>query len=90
MSNRNRAPARVIGEIKPISDANKLLWERYQRPMEAAAATFNAAIQNTQNILGRVIIESEGLDPDKYLFDVDNMRIIPRPNTGGNGGGKPQ
>lgn len=86
MSQRSRAPARIIGEIKPLSDANKLLWERYQGPMNAAAAQFNAAIANTQNLLGRIIIESEGMDPDKYLLDVDKMRIVPRPPEGANGG----
>ena len=86
MSQRNRQPARVIGEIKPLSDASKLLWEKYQRPMEAAAQAFNNAILNNQNIIGRIIIESEGLDPDKYLLDVDKMRIVPRPPEGVNGG----
>lgn len=76
---------RVIGEIKPLSDANKLLWERYQGPMNAAAAQFNAAIANTQNILGRIIMEREGVDPDTHVLDVDRMRIIPRPKGGVNG-----
>lgn len=74
------------GEIRPISDANKLLWERYYGPMNAAAAQMNAAIQNTQNILGAVILEREGVSPDTHVFDADNLRIIPRPRKGDNGG----
>ena len=84
MSNRDRRSARVIGEIKPISDTNKLLWERYYGPMQAAAAQFNAAIQNTQNILGAIILEREGFSPDTHIFDADNLRVIPRPQPGNN------
>lgn len=81
MSNRSRGPARIIGEIKPISDANKLLWERYFNPMQAAAAQFNAAIRNTEQILAAVIIEREGFTTDTHVFDMEKMRVIPRPKA---------
>lgn len=74
---------RVIGEIRPISDAHKLLWERYYGPMQAAAAQLNAAIQNTQNILAGIILEREGFSPETHLFDADKLRIIPRPRAKG-------
>jgi hypothetical protein len=66
-------------EGKPLSDKSVLLWERYHKPMQAAAATFNAAIANTQNLLGGIILESEGFDPETHVFDADKMRIVPRP-----------
>lgn len=65
----------------PLSDASKLLWERYQGPMNAAAQQFNAAIANTQNLLARIIIEREGLDPDHHVLDVDVMGIRSRPKA---------
>jgi len=74
---RNRV-TREIGIVHPISDKNKLLWERYYGPMQAAAAQFNAAIQNTQNLLGAIIIEAEGFDPRSSVFDADHMAIRPR------------
>lgn len=63
----------------PLSDKATLLWERYHTPMQAAATQLNAAIANTQNILGRIILETEGFDPATHIFDADNMRIIVRP-----------
>lgn len=83
MSNRQRG--RVIGEIKPISDKSKLLWERYYKPMQGAAAALNAAIQNTENIIGGIILEAEGLSPDTHMFDPAKMRAVPRPRAKDNG-----
>ena len=88
MSQRSRSTPRIIGEIKPISDKSKLIWERYYGPMNGAAQALNVAIQNTQNILGGIILELEGVSPETHIFDVDKMRIIPRPQVkGGNGNG---
>ncbi len=70
---------RVVGETKPISDKSKLLWQQYFAPMQGAAAALNAAITNTQNILGGIILEIEGVTPETHIFDADNLRIIPRP-----------
>lgn len=81
MSQRRRAIALVTGEIRPISDANKLLWERYYKPMQAAAAQFNAAITNTQNILAAIIMEREGVSTETHVFDMDKLRIVPRPRV---------
>jgi hypothetical protein len=91
MSNRrigNRiTPPLETGEIRPLSDASKLLWERYWGPMNAAATQLNLALNNAQNILGALILEKEGVDPEKFSVDVDKMRIVPRPrNIGANGG----
>lgn len=88
MSQRKRGIALMgVGEIRPISDASKLLWERYWGPMNAAAAQFNAAVTNTQNILAAIIIEREGLSPETHVFDMDKLRIVPRPRVKGGGNG---
>lgn len=75
---RNR---RTPGVVHPISDKAKLLWERYWGPMNGAAQSLNAALNNTMNLIGTIIVEMEGFDPKSHLFDADNMRIISRPNT---------
>jgi hypothetical protein len=77
---RSRRVKRTISIVHPVSDKSKLLWERYYIAMNGAAQAFNAAIVNTQNILGRIIIEAEGFDPDTHIFDADNLRIVSRPN----------
>lgn len=82
-----RTIKRAIGPVVPISDANKLMWERYIGPMQSAAAQLNAAIANTQNILAGIIIEREGFLTDTHIFDMDKLRIVPRPNVKGNGNG---
>lgn len=74
---------REVREIKPLSDKSVLFWERYAGPMQAAAAQMNAAIVNTQNIIGGIILEMEGLSPETHIFDADNMRCIPRPQKKG-------
>lgn len=76
-----RKNRREPGVVKPLSDKSKLLWEKYWTPMNAAAQGLNAAINNTMNLLGAIIIEMEGLDPTTHLFDADNLRIISRPNA---------
>ena len=87
MSNRRGVTPLMTGEIRPLSAESKLLWERYWGPMNSAAVQFNAALRNAENILGTIILEKEGLDPEKYLVDVEKMRIVPRPrNSGVNGG----
>lgn len=69
----------------PLSDKAVLFWERYHKPMNAAAQSLNAALVNTQNILAGIVIEMEGYDSATHLFDVDKMRIIPRPPEKDNG-----
>ncbi len=86
MSQRRNRIVREIGPVHPINDKNKLMWERYHGPMQAAAAQLNVAIQNTQNMLARIIMESEGFDADKHVFDMDKLVILPRPTKAeGNG-----
>lgn len=85
MSQRSRGPAREIGAIIPISDANKLLWERYYGPMQSAAAAFNAAIRNTENMLAAIIMEREGASTETHVFDIDKLRIIPKPKAPNDG-----
>jgi hypothetical protein len=72
---------REIGASQPISAESTLLWERWYKPMQAAAAQINAAITNTQNILAAIILEREGVSPDTHLLDIDKLRIIARPKT---------
>lgn len=79
MTKRQNRPLSIAPEAKPISDKSRLLWERYYAPMQGAAAALNAAIINTQNIIGGVILELEGVSSETHLFDADNMKIIPRP-----------
>lgn len=75
----SRKIRREIGTVRPLSDKSKLLWERYWGPMNGAAQALNAAIGNTQNLLASIIMEMEGLDPTKHSLDVENMRIVARP-----------
>ena len=76
------SPVESLPIVHELSDANKLLWERYYGPMNAAAQTLNAAIVNTQNLLARIIIEREGFEPDGQVFDMDRMVIRSRPKEG--------
>jgi len=77
---RNRVIGKIAGaQPHKLSDKSARLWESYYGPMSGAANALNAAIQNVQNILGRVIIAHEGFDPDTHMFDADRMQIIPRP-----------
>ena len=84
MSQRARRGIEI--PVHKISDKSKLLWERYQGPMQSAAASMNAAIQNTQNILAAVIMEAEGYDVETHLFDMERLVIIPRPPQPGDNG----
>lgn len=75
---------RIIGKVvgaepHKVSDKSARLWESYHGPMNGAAQALNAAIANVQNILGRIIITQEGLDPDTHLFDPGKMVIVQRP-----------
>jgi hypothetical protein len=83
---RNRG---VIGKIEvpthKVSDKSARLWESYFGPMNGAVQGLNSAIQNVQNILGRIIIAQEGMDPDTHVFDADRMVILPRPVGSNNG-----
>lgn len=82
MSNRrNRVlpmPAIKTPEHK-LSDKTARVWESYQRPMSGAIQALNAAIMNTQNVLGAIVLEMEGFSVDTHMFDVDRMVIIERP-----------
>lgn len=77
---RASADVKPILPSKPISDKSRLLWERYFAPMQGAAQALNAAIINTQNVLGGIILEMEGVSAETHVFDMDNMRIVPRPS----------
>jgi len=76
---RRIVSVRPSRDVKTISDTNKLLWERYWGPMNAAAQQLNAAILNAQNVVARIIIEREELNPDTHLLEVDRMVILERP-----------
>ncbi len=67
------------GEIHKVSDKGARLWESYYGPMNGAALALNAAIINVQNILGRIIMQLDGYDPDTHSFDPSRMVIVPRP-----------
>lgn len=95
MSRHRRSNAPVVGTLKPpteiksIGDKSYALWNRYFPPMQQAAQMLNAAIENTQNILGSIILEIEGCSAETYIFDADRMRIVPRSllkSTGENNG----
>ena len=79
---------RVIGKVAgaephKLSDKAARYWEKYYGPMQAAAASLNAAIANTHNIIGAVVLEIEGFDPATHIFDADNMQIVQRPKGDG-------
>ena len=76
------SPVESLPVVHELSDANKLLWERYYGPMNAAAQTLNAAIVNTQNLLARIIIEQEGFNADEHVLDMDRLVIRQRPKQG--------
>ncbi len=71
--------AKAVERPRPISAKSELLWQKYFVPMQSAAAALNSAIVNTQNIIGNLILEAEGVTSETHIFDADNMRIIPRP-----------
>lgn len=80
MSRRNRVIGKIAGdEPHKLSDKAARLWESYQRPMQGAAQALNAAIQNTENVLGGIIMQMEGFSPDTHLLDVGRMVIVRRP-----------
>jgi hypothetical protein len=85
MSRRPRAIAFPVSKAIPLTDKSKLLWSQYYGPAQAAAQQMNAAFGSMQNILARIIIESQGLDADTHLFDMDKLVIVPRPKGEGNG-----
>ncbi len=66
--------------IIAISDKSRLLWERWYSPMQSAAAALNGAIQNTNNLIAKIILEAEGYSTDTHLFDIDRCVILPRPH----------
>ncbi|MGH3589534.1 MAG: hypothetical protein ACRDRF_00655 [Pseudonocardiaceae bacterium] len=68
-----------------LSDKSKLAWERYYGPMQSAAAAFNAAIKNTENIVAAAILEAEGLSPETHFFDMNALEAVERPNAKGKG-----
>lgn len=75
-------------EIHDISDRSRLIWERFFRPMQSAAATLNIAIAAAQDVVAGQIMEAEGFSADEFLFDVDSLTIVRRPKKDGttNGG----
>lgn len=79
-------PKTVPLESFPLSDKGKLLWERYFTPMQAAAATFNTAIKNTEQLLASILLEIDGYSPETHVFDMDHLRIIKRPAVAGDNG----
>jgi hypothetical protein len=84
MSNRQRRGVLPLTPKKPpegkkLSGESQLLWERFFGPMQGAAAQFNAAIRNTENILAAMILEKEGFSAETHLFDMDRQVILPRP-----------
>lgn len=87
MKARNRIIGKVAGDQPHhISDKSARLWEKYYAPMQSAASALNAAILNTQNILGGIILDMEGFSRDTHIFNVDNLTIVRRPTVeGGNG-----
>lgn len=80
-------PARITPALpgEKISDKATLLWERYFKPMQNAAAALNAAVRNTENVLGGIILEMEGKSSETHIFDPDRMMIVQRPTAGENG-----
>lgn len=62
-------------EERDISDKNKLLWERFVKPMQAMAAQANAAIQSAQNLVAGIIIEAEGLKEEDWQFNMDTLKL---------------
>lgn len=68
-------------EKKDISDKSKLVWERFIGPLASAASQMNVALTNAQNIMAQRIIEAEGLNPDEWIFDIDNVQLVKRPEV---------
>lgn len=66
-------------ERRPISDKSKLTWERFIGPLQNMAANANAALQNSQNTVARLLIEQEGLNADEWMFDADRLELVKKP-----------
>lgn len=62
-------------EVRDISDGSKLVWGSFFGPMQEAAQKLNAAISITQNIIAAQIIKAEGLSPEEWMFNMDNLKL---------------
>ena len=79
---RNRVIGKIAGEQPhKLSDKAARVWEAYQGPMQAAAQAMNAAIVNTEKLLGGIILQMEGFSPETHLLDVGRMVILRRPDV---------
>lgn len=86
MAQKIGGQGRVIGKVDPphkVSDKAARLWESYYGPMNGAAQALNAAITNTQNILGRIVLEMDGFSTDTHILDAETMTIRQRPQENG-------
>lgn len=79
---RNRVIGKIAGEQPhKLSDKAARVWESYQGPMNAAAQAMNAAILNTEKLLGGIILQMEGFSPETHMLDMGRMLILRRPDA---------
>jgi hypothetical protein len=65
---------------RELTAKSLLAWERFNGPMQAAVAQVNEAVRVAQNTVARCLIEAEELNPNEWLFDMDNLVLIPKPH----------
>lgn len=62
-------------ETKPLSDADKLQWQKFLGPAEQCVAAVQVAINNSANVLAERMMRDAGLDPeDGWQFNKDKLR----------------
>lgn len=70
----------------PLSDSNKLVWAGVAGPMETAANHFNAMRASVYNQVAHQMAAAQGIDLDRYNFDVRSGEWVKRvklPEGGG-------
>lgn len=68
---------------RDLSDKSKLIWREFHDPLALAAQQFNVAVQSAENTVARLLIEAEGLNPENWLLNMDNLKLFPRPVVNG-------
>lgn len=67
-------------EVKPLSDKGKLRWEQTQGPIASMVASLNSVVNSTvaqlQAVVIHLLLEQEGLDPEKgWKFNIARGRF---------------
>lgn len=76
----------ALGQVQ-LSDSNKLIWANVSGTMEAAAKQFNAMRATVYEETARSLALRQGIDLDRYNFDVTTGTWVRRVKMPADGGG---